>query len=132
MTIDIDTLNSEDVLDVRDIIDRVEELESLKDNHEEDPEGGHWSDEDAQELKTLTAILEDLKGYGGDEQWRGDWYPLTLIRESYFTDYTEELISDCYSLNVPDFVHIDWEATAREVMVDYSQTDIDGVTYFYR
>ena len=142
MTIDTNTLNSEDIIDVRDIIERVEELEDERDNYTAPNRDGYqtmigadWhgdNPEDVQELKTLTAILEDLKGYGGDEQWRGDWYPLTLIRESYFTDYTEELVSECYDLKVPDWVHIDWEATAREVMVDYSQTDIDGVTYFYR
>ena len=76
-----------DVIDTRDIIARVEELESLKDDHETDPEGGHWSDEDAQELDTLAAILDDLKGYGGDEQLRGDWYPVTLINERYWVDY---------------------------------------------
>lgn len=80
----------------------------------------------------LESILEDLKGYGGDEQWRGDWYPVTLIRDSYFTDYTEELVCDCYDLKLPPFVHVDWEATAREVRIDYSTVEIDGVTFFYR
>lgn len=92
-----------------------------------------WSEENAQELQTLTDIMDDLKGYGGDEQWRGDWYPLTLISESYFTDYAEELVRDCYDLKgLPDFVHVDWEATAREIQIDYSTVEIDGVTYFYR
>lgn len=123
-----------DIIDVRDIIARVEELESLKDDHEADPDGGHWSDEDAQELRTLIDIMDDLKGYGGDEQWRGDWYPLTLIRESYFVDYVQELLEDCGEIprNLPHYIHIDWEVTAREVKVDYSEVTIDGVTYFYR
>ncbi len=34
--------------------------------------------------------------------------------------------------DLPHWVHIDWEATAREVKVDYSEVSIDGVTYFYR
>lgn len=122
-----------DIIDTRDIIARVEDLKSLKDDHETDPEGGHWSDEDAQDLDTLTAILDDLKGYGGDEQWRGDWYPLTLINESHFVDYCQDLVCDCYDLKgIPTFVHIDWEATSREMRVDYSEVTIDGVTYFYR
>ena len=123
-----------DIIDVRDIIERVEELESLKDDHQADPDGGHWSDEDAQELQTLTDIMDELKGYGGDEQWRGDWYPVTLIRESYFVDYVQELLEDCGEIprNLPHYIHIDWEATAREVKVDYSEVTIDGATYFYR
>ena len=131
---------TDDVIDVRDIIERVEELESLKDDHESEPDGGHWSDEDAQEIETLTAILEDLKGNGGDEQWRGDWYPVTLIRDSYFTDYIEELISDCYEM--PEQVNsgqwpyrhitIDYEAAADEAKADYMEIEIDGTTYLYR
>lgn len=132
--IDFETLNSEDVIDVRDIIERIEELESSKDDHEAEPDGGHWSDEEAQELQTLTDLMDDLKGYGGDEQWRGDWYPVTLIRESYFTDYTQEMLEDCGTIprDLPSWLHIDWEATAREVMIDYSTVEINGVSYFYR
>lgn len=141
----------DDVIDVRDLIARVEELEEARDALREEfdamPEnagidfdrwvcdmtGGAWSREDQTELDTLTAILDNLKGYGGDEQWRGDWYPVTLIAESYFTDYAQELVLDCYDLKgLPTFVHIDWELTAREVKVDYSEIEIDGATYLYR
>jgi antirestriction protein len=132
MTIETPTMHLDDTIDVRDIIERIEELESSKDDHKEDPAGGYWSDDDEQELQTLADLMDELKGNGGDEQWRGDWYPVTLIRESYFTDYTEELVSECYDLRLPDFVHVDWEATARDVKVDYSTVEIDGVTFFYR
>lgn len=134
-TIDINTLNSDDIIDVRDIIDRIEELETELEGlgSEGDAEANNRA-EDWSELQTLTAIMDDLKGYGGDEQWRGDWYPVTLIRESYFTDYTQEMLEDCGTIprDLPHWVHIDWEATAREVKVDYSSVEIDGVTYFYR
>lgn len=123
-----------DIIDAREIIERIEELESLKDDHENEPDGGHWSDEDAQELQTLTDIMDDLKGYGGDEQWRGDWYPLTLIRESHFQDYAQELAEDIGAVNKnatwPNNC-IDWEQAARELRMDYSYTEIDGVTYFF-
>lgn len=124
MTIETSTMHMDDIIDVRDIIERIEELESLKDDREAEP--------DAQELQTLTDIMDDLKGYGGDEQWRGDWYPVTLIRESHFADYAKEMVCDCYDLKLPPFVHVDWKATAREVKVDYSTVEIDGVTFFYR
>lgn len=132
MTIDINTLSHDDIIDVRDIIERIEELESSKDNHEQDPEGGHWSDEEEQELITLTAIMEDLKGNGGDEQWRGDWYPVTLIRESYFEEYMDEMVADCYEVpkNLPSFMTITLDYVALQM--DYTSTEIDGVTYLYR
>lgn len=119
------TLDMQDLIDVRDLIERVEQLEELQ-------EAGEYTETPDCELQQLRAILEDLKGYGGDEEWRGDWYPVLLIRESHFTEYAEGLVSDCYNLELPDFVHVDWEATAREVQMDYSEVEIDGVTFFYR
>jgi len=129
MTIDISTLNGEDIIDVRDIIERIEELQS-----EFDLDANLLGEEEREEMAVLLAIMENLKGYGGDEQWRGDWYPIILIRESYFTDYIQGMLEDCGTIprDLPHWVHIDWELTAREVMVDYSSVDVDGVTYLYR
>ena len=118
---------SADVIDVRDIIARVEEIK-----HEE------WAGRATETLYVerldLQNILQDLKGYGGDEQYEGDWYPVTLIRESYFTEYTRELLIDCGDLprKIPDYIEIDWDATARNIQVDYSSVEIDGATYWYR
>ena len=116
-----------DIIDLRDITARVEEL---------DPEYSDikLTDDEAKELAELQAILDDLKGYGGDEQWRGDWYPVTLICDSYFTDYARELLEDCGTIprDMPWFVEVDWDATARNVRMDYTPIDIDGVTYWYR
>jgi hypothetical protein len=126
----ITNLHLTNIIDVREIIERIEEIE-LEFTGDEFP-----TDEELaliDEHKTLTAIMDDLKGNGGDEQWRGDWYPLTLIADCHFTAYAQELVLDCYDLKgVPSFVHIDWEATAREMRIDYSQTTIDGLTYLYR
>jgi hypothetical protein len=116
-----------DIIDIRDITARVEEL---------DPEYSDikLTDDEAKELAELQAILDDLKGYGGDEQWRGDWYPVTLICDSYFTDYAREMLHDCGDIprDIPHYIEIDWDATARNIRVDYTPTEIDGVTYWYR
>lgn len=117
-----------DIIDIRDIIERIEDLEAfIVDNGHENPEAG--------ELFKLHYIMEDLAGVGGDEQWRGAWYPLTLIRESYFRDYAEELAVDCGMVNSqaswPNNC-IDWEQAARELKYDYTSTEIDGVTYYFR
>jgi hypothetical protein len=34
--------------------------------------------------------------------------------------------------DLPHWVHIDWEATAGEVVRDYSSVEVNNVTYFYR
>lgn len=118
-----------DIIDVRDIIAR---LEAHLDDFDLDPK--LLSENDRDEMALLQAILADLAGNGGDEQWRGDWYPVTLIRESYFVDYVQELLEDCGEIprNLPHYIHIDWKLTARDIKVDYSEVTIDGVTYFYR
>lgn len=124
---------SADIIDVRDIIARVEDLEATLggDDYHTDAELT-----DAQnELNALQSLLADIEGLGGDEQWRGNWYPVTLIRDSYFRDYAEQLADDCGM--VPKNAQwpltcIDWEQAARELRYDYTGVDIDGVTYWTR
>lgn len=131
-----------DYIDVRDIIARVEELTGERDSfvigapdgtETEAPE--QWAEEyseDAEELTALAAILEDLKGNGGDEQWEGDWYPVTLIRDSYFETAMDDLLEDIGDMpeNIPSYLKItvDYDALQQ----DYTSTEIDDVTYWYR
>lgn len=134
MTKDFDNI-LDDTFDIRDVIERFEELESLKDDHELEPDGGHFSDDESTELKAIESFLDDVKGYGGDEQWRGDWYPVTFIRDSYFITYAEELADDIGAVDNDakwPLNHIDWESAANALKDDYSEVDIQGETYWYR
>jgi len=121
-----------DVIDVRDIIERFEELEREYDAFDTPEEIKNWSD--LEEFTILQTTLEELQGNGGDEQWRGDWYPVTLIAESYFTDYAKEMLEDCGTIpsDLPWYVAVDWEETANNIKVDYSEIELGGSTYFYR
>ena len=49
-------------------------------------------------------------------------------------DYTHELCEERGSVpkDFPRWIEIDWDATARNVRMDYTLTEIDGVTYLYR
>lgn len=133
---------SGDFIRVEDITNRVEELEDEQESAKGDwdelseldapPEFIEWEKENAAELDTLRELLSDLCGDGGNHQWRGDWYPDTLIADDHFTDFARELVEDCYSLKLPDFVEVDWEATAENVKEDYSMVDIGENTYWYR
>jgi Antirestriction protein (ArdA) len=132
-----DISNNEDILDVRDIIARVEELEDERDAIDEDDAEAlaEWKTENDDELDELTELLSDLKGYGGDEQWRGDWYPVTLIRDSHFRDYAEELADDIGAVDSNaswPMTCIDWDQAARELQQDYSAVEYGSVTYWYR
>jgi len=118
--------NSQDFLDVRDIIERVEELEAGQPLED---------DEDLAELDILKRLLEDLRGRGGDHYWDGDWFPVSLIRDSHFVEYAQELAADIGAIN-PDagwpLYHIDWESAANDLKMDYSIVEFNGVDYWYR
>jgi hypothetical protein len=86
------------------------------------------SDEGA-ELTALTKLANEAEGYAADWK-RGE----CLIRESYFTKYCQQLLEDCGDLpkDIPHYIVIDWDATARNLKVDYTEVDFDGVTYLIR
>lgn len=142
-----------DTLDVRDIIARYEALDAQRDAlagaideaakaddekalDEAKSALATW-DEGAEfaEHKKLCLLLDELKDYRGDEQWRGGWSPIALVADSYFEDYARELADD-YGMvkrgaKWPNN-HIDWAAAADELKGDYSPVDFDGVTFWYR
>lgn len=125
------TLNStDDVIDVRNLIERFEELESELETYHDEQETT-LSFEYA-EFMQIKAILDGLCGNGGDEQWRGDWYPVTLIRDSYFESYMDEMLEDCGEIpkNLPSYLTITVDYVALQM--DYTSVDIEGVTYWYR
>ena len=119
---------SADIIDVRDIIKQFEELEELQEN-------GEYLESPDCELSDLRKLLSELEGTGGDEEWRGEWYPVTLIRDSYFKEYAQELAEDIGAVDSnatwPNNC-IDWDYAARELRYDYTGIDVDGVTYWTR
>lgn len=136
--------NSDNVIDSRDVIERISELESERDELQDavDSADDEKEKETAQEaldewdcsdegleFKALQSFAEDASGYCSD------WiHGASLIRESYFTEYTQELLSDIGDLprDLPSYIVIDWEATADNIKADYTEVDFDGVAYLMR
>ena len=114
--------NYEDVIDSRDIIERIDELEEMQ----ADEDCGLDTDEES-ELASLKALAAE--GEPESEDWV---HGVSLVRDSYFTTYIQELVEECYEFELPDFVEVDWEATARNVQQDYTPVEFDGVTYWVR
>lgn len=153
--------NAEDVIDSRDVIARIEELEETRDDLQTSADDAasdredladdaddsarqdadkafaaandslaEWREsEDAAELKALTEFAAEAADYADD--WR---YGATLIRDSYWTEYVEELLRDIGDLpqNIPSYIVIDWEATGENIKVDYTSVEFGGVTYWVR
>jgi hypothetical protein len=121
---------TDDIIDVRDIISRYEELEDLV----TEQDTANVKADDLGEALILGKLLDELKGCGGDKQWRGDWYPVTLIKNSYFIEYATDLVKDIGDMprNIPSYIEIDWEATANNIQQDYQYINIGEDTYWYR
>ena len=135
--------NTEDFIDSRDIIERIEELESeLQDLESEiddtnveidqaKQELEDWKESNLEELETLKSLAEKSSCFAPD--WE---YGATLIRESYFTEYCEDLCKDIGDIpsELPWYIsnHIDWDGVAHEIKMDYTEVDFDGVSYFIR
>ena len=104
------------------------------------------SEMDSEKLKLATVALAGKVGEyqvylvdkAIDEEGRAtfeDWDEgITLIPESSFTDYCEELVVDLGELpkKIPDYIVIDWDATAENLKSDYASINIGGVIYLGR
>lgn len=94
------------------------------------------SPEDAEEHAALSKLAEEAES-------SPDWeHGETLIRDSYFENYAQELAEDCcpFPSNSPEaklleswpYRCIDWEQAARQLRMDYTAVDFAGVTYWIR
>lgn len=119
--------NQDDIIDSRDIIERLEELSSY--------DLSDLSNDDLEEFRTLKALADEA------EPESQDWvHGEALIRRSYWVQYVEDLIHDCYP--IPKEMHsgewpythmtIVYEDAARELESDYASVNFDGVEYLIR
>lgn len=135
--------NSEDILDSRDIIARFDELQTdiliaFEEKNSEDAELDwekidpfEWLDGDeADEYNNLKSLIEEASAYAGD--WKDG---ATLVRDTYFEDYAEELADDIGAIDSNaswPLNHINWKAAANDLKMDYTEVDFDGVAYWVR
>ena len=83
------------------------------------------SDEDRTNLEKF---LDEIRDYVVD--WE---YGQSMIRESEFTNYTQELANDMGAcLDDWPYTHIDWDSAADELKHDYAAIDFNGITYYGR
>lgn len=129
--------NSDDIIDSRDVIARIEELQDERDAHGDfgddlNAQENNWRKENpdnAAELDALNALQAEAEGYS-------DWkYGAALIRDSYFKKYAQQLADDMGAIDANanwPMSCIDWDQAARELQIDYTSVEFDGVTYWMR
>lgn len=138
----------QDIIDTRDLIEKRDELkqsilDSFLENFEhyedrtecfedilfEEEEIQSWKEDWEDEFEQIEEInkVEDLIGSEFD-------YGCILFSEDYWEEYVEDLIIDCgyISKDLPSWIEIDWEATANNVKVDYTEVEYQGQTYYGR
>lgn len=132
MTTPREISNTDDVIDSRDIIERIKHLEE----RESITEAGEAVHSDDTLTEDERAELDALRKLESEANGSPDWkYGEALIRDSYFTEYAQQLAEDCDM--VPRDLKwpcncIDWEKAASELQYDYYTVDFDGVTYWIR
>lgn len=118
------------------------------------------NEDDALTLKELNAEVKNAQDFLSDFLQSDDWYELkllekvvrygeespdwsygeTLIHKDYFTDYTKQLIEECYELPKEfeegtwpwNHMEMDWDGAAEEAKSDYIEITVDGQTYYIR
>lgn len=133
------------LLDSRELVERRDEL--LEEKGVADLEVDDDIDEDEANTEVLDAVGK-LNGFTEEQQDELDELEsviseigednadcgVTLIPESEFVEYVDELLRDCGELpqDFPHYIVIDWEATADNIKQDYSTLSFERVTYLYR
>jgi hypothetical protein len=108
-----------EIIDSRDLIKEIDDLEAMED-HE-------LTADDRERLAELRVVAES-----GIEDWI---YGATLIREDYFVTYAQDLAEDIGAIGRDmqwPLSHIDWEAAADALKVDYTEVELGGHTYYVR
>lgn len=109
--------NTDDSIDSREIIETINDLTDIENAEEEEQE-----------------LLDALKSLADQCQQWSDWpYGVTLIRDSFFIEYAQDLAEDIGAIDSsapwPNTC-IDWDQAACELQQDYTPVDFDGETYW--
>ena len=83
----------------------------------------------------IEELLDLIKLQNSAKDYAGDWlHGCILIRKDHFWEYSKELCSDLgyVRADLPDLIVIDWEATARNLAIDYTEVEFSGESYLVR
>ena len=119
--------NTDELIDSRDVIERMQELlDAIEDNDTSFDDTECY--EHCHELRLLGELGDDATDYADD--WEDG---VVLVRDSFWTEWAQQDAEDIYELPTEGPAsYIDWEAYARDLQMDYTGVEFDGVTYWTR
>ena len=124
------------IVEMNEILEAAEEVgdvdiaqtkwdEKIQDRDDENNERKELQDE----LNLLQSLADECEGYG-------DWdNGEDLILDSDFEEYAQDLAEDCYDMSNASswpFCHIDWEAAADALKMDYMEVTFGDSSYQMR
>ena len=137
-------------MNILDTIDLIEKRDELKDSILTDW-NEKYEDDQKEEFSEIPTETEDGEVAMFLEYWEDELtqieeidniednceefsYGCTLIDEDDFEDFVKEDLEDCGYIpkDLPTWIEINWEATAKNVKYDYSEIEYQGTTYLYR
>lgn len=138
----------EDMLDLRDLADLQDALKSLINDHEageHDPDQEMedadcpWCSRDGfdggRDMEEVYDALKALEDEVGDLRVTANNFSPEMIEESHFEEYARQLADDIGAIDSENgwpACHIDWEAAADSLKMDYTTVDFAGCTYYWR
>ena len=106
-----------DTLNPADLLKRLNYLENQIEENEDD----FFDYDELDELRAHEDTLKQLADNG-----------TILINSDYFKEYIQDELKENGMLDgVPNFLVIDWESTANDMLMDYSEVGLDGEVFFY-
>ena len=100
-----------------DLLKRLEYLE----NQLEENEDEFFDYDEREELEENKHTLKQLAENG-----------IVLVNSDYFKEYIQDELKENGMLDgVPNFLVIDWESTANDMLSDYSEIGLDGEWFYY-
>lgn len=119
--LDWNDLKSEDYIDSRTIIEKYDELKNEIEDEEREP-----TEDEGEFMDAVDDLSTEVS----------DWdFGAQMIREDCFEDYARQLAEDIGSISGDEqwpFTHIDWEAAATELQMNYSSVSFLGCDYLVR
>ena len=85
--------------------------------------------EDNNNQETINELLEDYPAAAIEEfiEYFGegsiDSFTDSYQGEMSGAEFAEQLVTDCYCMDIPSFVCVDWEATWNQLSYDYDEQD---------